>query len=90
MAMPVHTLSRTQTQAVRAVMRLFAEEDLAHGVPRSARRVCERCRRPRPAAGFICYTGAALCNACATAFELARLRHAASTIADWLASGNMH
>jgi hypothetical protein len=77
-AMGAHTLSREQTRAVRAVMRMFAEEDLAHGVPRRARRLCQRCHRERPAAGFI------HCNTCATAFELARLRHTASTITDWL------
>jgi hypothetical protein len=82
--MGAHTLSREQTRAVRTVMRIFAEEDLAHGVSRRARRLCQRCHRERPAAGFICYSGAALCNTCATAFELARLRHTAVTVSDWL------
>lgn len=75
--MAVHSLTREQTRAVRAVMRLFADEDLARGVARSARRLCERCRHLRRAAGFIQYGATALCNPCATAYELARLRHAA-------------
>jgi hypothetical protein len=82
--MGAHALSRAQTQAVREVMRMFTEEDLAHGVARDARRSCERCRRERPAAGFIRYAGATLCNTCATAYELARLRHVAVSVTEWV------
>ena len=77
--MTAHSLTRTQTQAVRTVMRLFAEEDLARGVQRTARRACACCDRQRPAAGFISYEDVAFCNACATAYELARMRHVASS-----------
>ncbi len=66
--------SQTQVRAVRTVMRLLAEDDLSRGVARHARRWCERCRTARPAAGFISYPGASLCNSCALAYELTRLR----------------
>ena len=75
-----HSLSHAQTRAVRTAMQLFVEEDLAHGVAASARRGCERCRRQRPAPGFIHYGEAELCNTCATAYELARLRHATASV----------
>jgi hypothetical protein len=55
-------------------MRLIEEEDLARGVRPSARQYCERCRRNRPAPGFVSYDGVYLCPACATAYELARMR----------------
>ena len=86
-AMDRHSLSHVQTRAVRTVMQLFVEEDLAHGVARSTRRSCERCRRNRPAPGFIHYDEADLCNACATAYELARLRHATASVSAFVGAG---
>ena len=85
--MDSHSLSHVQTQAVRVVMQLFVQEDLEHGVAPSARRCCDRCRRDRPAAGFIHYGAAELCNGCATAYELARIRHTTTSIAAFVGAG---
>lgn len=82
--MVTHALSRIQVRAVHEVMRLFAEDDQARGVARDSRQACACCRTDRPAAGFIHYREAGLCNACATAFELARLRRDAPSLHDFL------
>ncbi len=69
---PAHPPTAAQVRAVRAVMRLLMEDDLARG---GARRECwcARCAAPRPAAGAVTYEGVTLCNACATRYELARV-----------------
>ncbi len=66
-------LTPRQRAAVRAVMRLFVEEDLARGVSPRQRLHCSACRRPRPMPGFVRYGEHLLCNECATAYEVARL-----------------
>lgn len=81
--MEKRTLTRREVQAVRNVMHLFRDDDLAQGVSRSARRWCACCNRPRPAAGFITYDALAFCNCCAVGFEFARLRHLARTAAEY-------
>jgi formate dehydrogenase maturation protein FdhE len=58
--------------AIRAAMQLFVEDDLARGVRRTDRLYCDACQRPRPAAGGIRYGRYALCNGCATEYEVAR------------------
>jgi hypothetical protein len=73
-AVPPRPLSAEQVAAVRTVMRLFVEDDLAAGVTPDERDVCDACRKERPAAGAIHYDDVYLCNACATEYELARLR----------------
>ena len=78
-----HPLSRAQARATRAAMRLFVEEDRWR-VDAGVRRWCEGCQRLRHAAGFITYDTHQLCNACATSFELARMRRRASGIEDFL------
>jgi hypothetical protein len=67
-------LSPSQLSAVRSAMRLFIEDDLARGVSSWQRAYCDSCQRPRPAAGSIKYDRYALCNACATEYEVARAR----------------
>lgn len=66
-----HPLTAAQVRAIRAVMRLLVEDDLARNLAQ-AERWCARCAALRPAAGAVTYDGVALCNACATHFELAR------------------
>lgn len=81
-------LTAAQVRAIRAVMRLLVEDDLARGVSKP-KCWCARCATLRPAPGAVAYDGVTLCNACATRFELARaagrvrsvhafLRHGAS------------
>ncbi len=67
-------LTPRQKAAVQAVMRMFVEEDLARGVSPKQRLHCAACRRPRPMPGFVRYGEHLLCNDCATAYEIARLR----------------
>jgi hypothetical protein len=83
--MTIHSLSRKQARAVRAVMRLLVEDDRARGIPPTARHRCDACGRQRPAAGSVAYPAGTLCNPCATRYELARLRHTVPPARDWLA-----
>ncbi len=79
-----HPPTARQVAAVRAVMQLFVEEDLESGVSPRRQMRCTRCARPRPLPGFLLYDGVRLCNACATDFELARIRGTARTAAEFL------
>lgn len=83
--MAVQSLSGAQVRAVRAVMRLFRDEDLKRGVSPFDARLCARCCRARPSPGFIHYADAALCNRCATIYELARLCRGATSAAAFAA-----
>ncbi|HLZ72995.1 MAG TPA: hypothetical protein VKV26_24090 [Dehalococcoidia bacterium] len=73
------SLSRGQIEAIRSAMRLFIDDDLARGVRQTDRVYCDACQRPRPAAGVIRYGRYALCNGCATEYEVARAHGALST-----------
>jgi hypothetical protein len=77
-------LSRRQVEAIGAIMRLFVEDDLANGVSDARRLYCGACARSRPAPGFVRYSGADLCNPCATAYEIARARGLVRTIGEYL------
>jgi hypothetical protein len=77
-------LTPRQLTAVQMAMRVFVEDDLARGVPVDRRRHCGACRKERPAAGFIEYGPHAVCNRCATAYEVARLSALVSRIEPFL------
>jgi hypothetical protein len=66
------TLTPNQMTAIRDAMQLFVEDDIAQGVPPQAIEYCPGCDAPRPLPGFVRYEDAALCNACATEYEIAR------------------
>lgn len=68
------TPTGAQIAAVRVVMRLFADDDLANGVSPERRQRCAACRSWQPAPGFVEYERLAFCNVCATAYEIDRLR----------------
>ncbi len=68
------TLSITQIDAIRAVMKLFVDDDVARGVGAFGRVYCDGCEQPRPAAGGIHYDRYLLCNGCAIEYEVARAR----------------
>lgn len=76
---PLRTLSPGQIEAIRSAMQLFIDDDLARGVRRTDRMYCDACQRPRPAAGVIRYGRYALCNCCATEYEVARAKGALSS-----------
>lgn len=75
----LRSLSHGQIEAIRSAMQLFIDDDLARGVRRTDRMYCDACQRPRPAAGVIRYGRYALCNCCATEYEVARAKGALST-----------
>ena len=71
---PPRVLSAAQERAIRTAMLTFVEDDLAFGSLRRGRRWCVRCAADQPAPGFVQYDCGALCNACATEYELSRAR----------------
>jgi hypothetical protein len=83
-APPQRELTAAQERAIRTAMQTFVEDDLAFGSGRGLRRWCDRCRVQRPAPGFVAYEDAALCNSCATQFEIARARGLVWTPAEFL------
>lgn len=68
------TLTPSQVRAIRAVMRIFVDDDLANGVPPGKQLYCRACEQYRPAAGFIQYGRLTFCNDCAIDYEIARAR----------------
>lgn len=70
----VREVTAAQVAAIRAVLRLFVEDDLANGVSPEKRMFCDACERPRSALGFIQYDRHMLCNPCAVEYEVARAR----------------
>jgi hypothetical protein len=78
------TLTAAQVRAIRTVMQIFVEEDLAFGTRRSAPRWCARCEAERPGAGSIDYDCGSFCNPCATEYELARARGMVHTPREFL------
>jgi len=75
----LRSLSASQIEAIRSAMQLFVDDVLARGVRRTDRMYCDACQRPRSAAGAIHYGRYALCNCCATEYEVARARGALSS-----------
>ena len=82
---PTRNLTAAQVRAIRAVMQIFVEEDLAFGTRRSALQWCVRCEGDRPGAGSIDYECGSFCNPCATDYELARARGVVRTPHEFLA-----
>jgi hypothetical protein len=77
-------LTESQVEAVRRAMRVFVEDDLSRGILPSSSRRCDACESFRPQVGFIQYEEYQVCNGCATNFELARMRGAATSIGPFL------
>jgi hypothetical protein len=81
-------LSQAQLAAVRTVMALFVEDDLARGVSPWETEYCPGCDDARPLPGFVLYDRASayafLCNACATEYEVARMQGSVSDIREFL------
>jgi len=80
-------LTPSQLRAVRQVMQGFVDDDLAHGVLPAQQLYCHACAERRSAPGFVLYEGGyQLCNACATAYEVARMRGRVETAAQFVAT----
>jgi hypothetical protein len=77
-------LTPTQERAIRTAMQTFVDDDLAFGSLQTTRRWCVRCEGERPAPGFVEYDCGALCNRCATEYELSRARGVVWTPAEFL------
>jgi hypothetical protein len=80
----VRSLTRSQEAAIRATVRLFARDDVAHGISANARMYCDACERPRPAAGSIHYERYVLCNGCAVEYEVAQARGTLASVGQYV------
>jgi len=85
LAVPSQWPSPAQVAAVRAVMQILVDDDLARGKAAIVLANCSGCRRSRPAAGAVTYGSTTLCNRCATEFELARLNRSVQTVSEFVA-----
>jgi len=81
----MRVLTQRQERAIRTAMQTFVDDDLAFGSLRSTQRWCDCCRADRSAPGFVDYDCGALCNRCATEYELSRARGLVWTPAEFLA-----
>lgn len=77
-------LTPGQVEAIRAVMRLFAEDDTANGIDPHYTLFCHRCNAPRRAIGSIRYERFTLCNDCGIDYEITRARGLADGVAEYL------
>lgn len=80
----LRTLTPTQEAAIRAVMQLFLDDDLAAENGPQEPRWCDRCAASRPGAGAVRYDTGSVCNDCATAYELARAGGRCRSLAEFL------
>lgn len=74
-ATPVgRSLTPGQVEAIRAVMRLFVDDDTAHGVDPRSTLFCHRCGASRRAIGSVRYERLTLCHECSVEYEITRAR----------------
>jgi hypothetical protein len=83
-------LTTRQLAAIRNAMHLFVEDDLERGVPSNASEYCPACDAPKPLPGFVRYDDVALCNACATNYEIARTRGLVQSATTFIREVNAH
>lgn len=77
-------LSDEQRAAIRAVMQIFVEDDLAGGMRDDERLPCDACHLDQAAPGFIKYDDLAMCNSCAIDYETARAEGNVFSAADFV------
>ena len=70
----MNDVSVAQAEAIREIMRIIVDDDLAKGVSPGDSAVCDHCRQVKPAPGFIDYDHHKLCNDCSCEYELARVQ----------------
>ena len=78
------SLTPSQVEAIRTVMRLFVDDDTASGVDPRCTLLCHRCAAPRRAIGSVRYDRLTFCNACSTEYEIARARGLVESAAQYL------
>ena len=83
-------LTTRQLAAIRDAMHLFVEDDLERGVPSNMSEYCPACDAPKPLPGFVRYDDVALCNACATDYEIARTRGLVQSATTFIREMNAH
>ncbi|HTE86281.1 MAG TPA: hypothetical protein VK821_16275 [Dehalococcoidia bacterium] len=81
-------VSKREIAEICASMRLLADDDLARGFIADRRRYCDACERAVCAAGFVQYERYALCNHCATEYEVATVRGVTSSIGRFVRDKN--
>jgi len=77
-------LTPSQIESIRAVMRLFVEDDLARGVDPRMTLLCHRCGVPRQAIGSVRYERTTLCHECCVEYEIARARGLVESAAEFV------
>ncbi|TAK29911.1 MAG: hypothetical protein EPO21_20345 [Chloroflexota bacterium] len=70
----MNEVSVAQAEAIREIMRIIVDDDLAKGISPGDSAVCDHCRQIKPAPGFIMYDQYKLCNDCSCEYELARVQ----------------
>lgn len=78
-------LTPNQIESIRAVMRLFIDDDLARGVDPRLTLLCHRCDGPRQAIGSVRYERLTLCHECCVEFEVARARGVVEAASEFVA-----
>lgn len=81
---PKRVLSAEQVAAIRAVMQIFVEDDLAGGMPADRQLLCDACAVEQPAPGFIKYDQHLVCNNCALEYEIARAEGVVPSAGEWV------
>jgi hypothetical protein len=78
------SLTPGQIEAIRVVMRLFVDDDLANGVDPRSTLLCNRCTTGRRAVGSVRYDRFVFCHECSVEFEVARARGLVESPAEFL------
>jgi hypothetical protein len=73
-------LNTNQRAAIEAVLRQFADQALARGMPPWQRDPCDACAAMKPKAGFVNYEEFHLCNDCALQFEIKRAEREVTSV----------
>jgi hypothetical protein len=77
-------LTPAQVEAIRAVMRLFVDDDMANGVDVRSTLFCHRCQATRRAIGSVRYDRFTFCNDCSTEYEITRARSLVDTPSEYI------
>lgn len=77
-------LTPGQIASIRAVMRLFIDDDVAGGVDPRLTLFCNRCGTPRQAIGSVRYDRATFCHECCVEFEVTRARGLVESAAEYV------
>jgi len=77
-------LTPGQIDSIRAVMRLFVQDDTANGIDPHSSLMCHRCNAARRAIGSIRYDRFTLCNECSIDYEILHARGLVDGVVEYL------